>query len=39
MSEDQRERVRDRSFELLGRPPASFALEARAWCAVGSVPR
>ena len=39
---DDRGRTRtgpDRSFELLGRPPASFSLEAYTWCAVGSVPR
>lgn len=39
MTEDQRDRVRDRSFELLGSPSASFRLEAFTWCAVGSVPR
>ena len=38
MTEDERRRVRHRSFELLGRPPASFSLEAYTWCAVGSVP-
>ena len=38
MTEDERRRVRHRSFELLGRPRASFSLEAYTWCAVGSVP-
>jgi len=39
MTVDEREKVRSRGFELLGRPSASFGLEAYAWCAVGTVPR
>lgn len=38
MDDGQRAAVRARAVQLLGDPDGSFALEAHAWCAVGTVP-